>query len=350
MKKQVHGGDVYRFKNALDFSSNMNPLGTPDSVIRAARDSMEEICNYPDIQQEKLISGIASWEGVPEQWIICGNGAAEVIFTLVHALKPRTALLLAPTFAEYEQALAAENCQLRFHMLKEEKGFLPDEELLTDITEDTDILFLCNPNNPTGRLVEPSLMDRVLQRCGETGTFLVIDECFQDFIPDPARYTRKEDLNTNTGLFLLKAFTKRYAMAGLRLGYGLCSNRELLDRMHACVQPWNVSIPAQAAGVAALLEKEYLEQGREMVFRESAFLKKELRGLGFQVYDSMANYIFFRGPEGLVEKAWSFGVLIRDCSNYRGLGPGYYRVAVRKHQENRKLLKALGAEICAVDS
>lgn len=341
MKKQVHGGDVYRYKNALDFSSNMNPLGTPERVIQAARDSMGEICNYPDIQQEKLISGIADWEDVPAEWIICGNGAAEVIFTLVHALKPKTALLLAPTFAEYEQALEAEDCQIAFHLLKEESGFLPDEDLLDDITEDTEVLFLCNPNNPTGRLIPLALMDRILERCSETGTFLVIDECFQDFIPEPAVYTRKKDLKENKNLFLLKAFTKRYAMAGIRLGYGLTSNQELLDKMHRVVQPWNVSIPAQAAGVAALNETEYLAKGREIVFREQLFIKSKLQELGFKVYDSQANYVFFRGPEGLVEKAWESKVLIRDCGNYRGLCQGYYRVAVRSHEENVRLIEAL---------
>ncbi|MCQ2501044.1 MAG: aminotransferase class I/II-fold pyridoxal phosphate-dependent enzyme, partial [Lachnospiraceae bacterium] len=332
MKKQVHGGDVYRYQNALDFSSNMNPLGTPERVIQAARDSMGEICNYPDIQQEKLISGIADWEDVPAEWIICGNGAAEVIFTLVHALKPKTALLLAPTFAEYEQALEAEDCQISFHHLKEETGFLVDEDLLADIKEETEVLFLCNPNNPTGLLIPSALMDKIIKRCSETGTFLVIDECFQDFIPEPEVYTRKKDLEEKKDMFLLKAFTKRYAMAGIRLGYGLTSNQELLDKMHRVVQPWNVSIPAQAAGVAALKETEYLAEGREIVFREQLFLKAKLQELGFKVYDSQANYIFFRGPEGLVEKAWKSQVLIRDCGNYRGLCQGYYRVAVKTHE------------------
>lgn len=341
MIKQVHGGDVYRYKNALDFSSNMNPLGTPHNVIRAAMDSMRDICNYPDIQQEKLIRGISAWENVPEDWIICGNGAAEVIFTLVHALKPKTALLLAPTFAEYEQALKTENCQISFHYLKEKSGFLPDEDLLADITEDVEILFLCNPNNPTGVLIPQALMDQILEKCRQTGTFLVIDECFQDFIPNPRAFTRKGDLAENQNLFLLKAFTKRYAMAGIRLGYGLTSNQELLEKMHACVQPWNVSIPAQAAGVAALDEVDYLAAGRNIVYKESAFLKAGLDALGFQVFDSQANYIFFRGPVGLVERAWKSKVLIRDCGNYRGLCEGYYRVAVRTHEENLMLLDAL---------
>ena len=142
-------------------------------------------------------------------------------------------------------------------------------------------------------------------------------------------------------LFLLKAFTKRYAMAGIRLGYGLCSNLAVLEKMQEAVQPWNVSIPAQAAGVAALEEEEYVDEARQIIGAEREFLRDGLRQLGFSVYDSRANYIFFRGPSGLVEHALKKQVLIRDCSNYRGLSEGYYRVAVRTHEENIKLLEAL---------
>ena len=111
--------------------------------------------------------------------------------------------------------------------------------------------------------------------------------------------------------------------------------------MQAAVQPWNVSIPAQAAGVAALDEKEYVREARKIIRSEREYLRGGLEKLGFQVYNSSANYIFFRGPEGLVEHALKKQVLIRNCSNYRGLTEGYYRVAVRTHEENRKLLEAL---------
>ncbi len=341
MKDKIHGGDVYRHKNALDFSANMNPLGTPEAVIRAAAESLREIHNYPDIRMEALRRELSRYEQVPEDYLVCGNGAAEVIFMLALALRPRRALLPAPTFAEYEQALRLTGTEISCFELKEEEGFRVTERILEAITPGTEFLMLCNPNNPTGTLIEPELMSRILERCRRTGTFLAVDECFQDFIDEPDRYTLKAALKDYKKLFLLKAFTKRYAMAGIRLGYGICSDLELLESMRDCVQPWNVSIPAQAAGTAALKEEAYVEQARELVKTEREFLRRELTRLGYKVYDSQANYLFFKGPEHLQEKALNRGVLIRDCGNYRGLGPGYYRAAVKTHEENRKLLEAL---------
>lgn len=341
MKDKIHGGDVYRHKNALDFSANMNPLGTPEAVIRAAAESLREIHNYPDIRMEALRQGLSAYEQVPEDYLVCGNGAAEVIFMLALALRPRRALIPAPTFAEYEQALRLAGTEISYFELKEEEGFRVTERILEAITPGTEFLMLCNPNNPTGTLIEPELMGRILERCRRTDTFLAVDECFQDFIEEPERYTLKAALKDHEKLFLLKAFTKRYAMAGIRLGYGICSDLRLLEAMRDCVQPWNVSIPAQAAGVAALREEAYVETAREIVRTEREFLRKRLGELGFQVYDSRANYLFFKGPEGLTEKALTRGILIRDCGNYRGLGPGYYRAAVKTHEENLKLLEAL---------
>ena len=164
---------------------------------------------------------------------------------------------------------------------------------------------------------------------------------FFDFMEEPGRYTLKAQLSRYHNLFLLKAFTKRYAMAGIRLGYGITENTELLDAMTQVTQPWNISVMAQAAGIAALKETAYVEEGRQMVFREAKYLKEELQRLGMEVFPSEANYIFFHGPENLFEICVEQGVLIRDCSNYPGLTKGYYRIAVKRHEENVKLIEVL---------
>ena len=170
---------------------------------------------------------------------------------------------------------------------------------------------------------------------------MAVDECFLDFVEAPEAYTLKEHLESHQNLFLFKAFTKRYAMAGVRLGYGLCGDRALLEKMESMSQPWNVSSIAQAAGLAALKEKEYVEEGRRITFEELAYLKKELTELGYPVYLSQANYVFFEGPENLYDQLEQKKILIRDCSNYTGLSKGYYRVAVKNHQDNQQLIRAL---------
>lgn len=341
MSRLVHGGDVYRHPGVLDFSSNINPLGTPERVIRAACESMTEISRYPDVLQEKLLTKLSSYENVPADWLICGNGAAEVIFSFVHAVRPEKALVTAPSFAEYEGALKAVDCEVAYAELREEDGFALTASYLDLLTPDIDMAFLCNPNNPTGCTIDPELMGRILDRCRDNGIWLLVDECFQDFLDEPDRLTVKDRLADHPQLFILKAFTKRYAVPGIRLGYGLTANGELLEAMHRIVQPWNVSIPAQAVGAAALDEEAYVDKARSLIRTERAFLKEELAKLGFTVYASKANYIFFRGPEGLLEKALARQVLIRSCANYPGLDGRYYRVSVRLHDENLQLLEAL---------
>lgn len=345
MKQHIHGGDVYRYPDVLDFSANINPLGTPPSVIEAAAESLKQIRNYPDVRQECLIRALSRYEQVPENYIICGNGAAELIFSLVWTLRPQKALLAAPTFAEYSQALAASGCRMQYYYLKENNGFRMEDGFIDAVTEDLDIVFLCNPNNPTGIPVDRTFLEKLIEKCSACRVRLVLDECFVDFLDAPRLATMKEKLPDEPGVFLLKAFTKRYAMAGLRLGYGICSDENLLEHMRQSVQPWNISIPAQAAGVAALKEEMYVERARQVIRQERKRMKKVLKGLGFTVYDSQANYIFFQGPKHLSQAVLKYGVMIRDCSNYPGLEEGYYRAAVRLQSENIKLEEALRAAL-----
>ena len=342
--KHVHGGNIYTYKNCLDFSANCNPLGTPESVKQAVRDSLDHLKDYPQVGYAPLKEAIAAYEDVKPENIICGNGAAELVFSLCHALKPKKALIPIPTFAEYEQALESVGAEVEHVLLKEEDEFRVQDSFIDWLHKDLDMVFLCNPNNPTGILTDREFLFRLLRVCREMGIFLVVDECFQDFIREPGQYSLKAQLPRYHNLFLLKAFTKRYAMAGVRLGYGISENTELLEKMTMVTQPWNISVMAQEAGIAALKEKEYVENGRQIVFEEAKYLKEKLQELGMEVFPSEANYIFFKGPENLFEKCVEHGILIRDCSNYFGLKRGYYRVAVRTHEENEKLIQSMQEE------
>ena len=340
-KLHIHGGDIYRYPHAIDFSSNCNPYGTPERVKQAVAEAAGFICHYPDVQCRKLREALAEEEGVPASGIICGNGAADLIFGLALARKPRRALLLAPAFAEYEQALRAVGCEIAYCYLKEEQGFVPQESLPDKITGDVDMVFFCNPNNPTGVLTEVEFLRKLADKCRESNALFVVDECFVDFVREPERYTLKPWLDVYDNLFVLKAFTKKYAMPGIRLGYGLCSNGELLAQMRAVMQPWNVSVAAQAAGIAALKEKEYVRVTMEKIAGEREYLLEKLKETGVSVYGFSANYIFFKAKKGLWKDCMDRGISIRDCGNYEGLGEGFYRIAVRTREENEKLLKTL---------
>lgn len=341
MKKHKHGGDVYSYQNCTDFSANCNPLGTPKSVKEAIRESLGHLAEYPQVGCGPLKEAIGTYEGVPSEYLICGNGAAELIFILCRARTPKKALILAPTFAEYEQALESVGCETEYFYLKEEEGFLLGESYLEAVKDGIDMIFLCNPNNPTGILTNRDLLEKILDICRKKKILMAVDECFLDFVKQPETFTLKGLLAENKNLVLLKAFTKRYAMAGVRLGYAMCADKELLETMERMTQPWNVSTMAQAAGIAALGEYAYVQEGRKLVFAEAAYLKEELRRLGLTIFSSEANYIFFRGPQTLFADCVKKGLLIRDCSNYPGLTAGYFRIAVRQHEDNKKLIRAL---------
>lgn len=338
----LHGGDIYVNKNMIDFSANINMLGIPASVIEAACEGVKLSMNYPDIKCGELRKSLSDAEEIPMENIICSNGAAELIFAIVMALKPKKAILPVPSFYEYEQALRnLSECRIEYEYLKEENNFKLTENILNKIDKDTDIIMLCNPNNPTGMVTERSLLEKILKKCEENNVLLVLDECFNDILDEPFHYTMKDAVLNSDNIFILKAFTKLYGMPGLRLGYGLCKNMQLLDKIHSVIQPWNVSIPAQMAGVAALKEHAYVEDFKNILKGERAFLMEELKKLDIKIYDSRANYIFFKADSDFYKKCYEKGMLIRDCSNYAGLKKGYYRIAVKDHMSNTKLIEAI---------
>ena len=341
MKNQIHGGDIYSRNIRLDFSANINPFGMPEGVKNAAIQGVEQSIHYPDVSCDRLKTAISEIENVSKEWIICGNGAAELLFSLVLVKKPKKALLAVPGFQEYEQALKTTSCEISYYQMTKEHGFALRDEYLTRLTDDLNMAFLCTPNNPTGLLIDPKLLEQIIATCEKKNIFLVLDECFLEFVGEGLQASGKIHLQNMKNIFILKAFTKMYGMPGLRLGYGLCSDSVLLRQMEEAVQPWNVSQPAQLAGIAACKEQDFVTKTRAYISSERKLLKVELEKLGFYVYPSKANYLFFEAPVDLYERCLEEQILIRDCSNYRGLGKGYYRIAVKSHEENMKLLQIL---------
>lgn len=342
----THGGDWAGYKaeyggEPLDFSANISPLGLPDGVRTVVVESLRSAERYPDPLCRSLRTAIAEAEQVSADWILCGCGAADLIYRAVLARRPSRALVTAPTFAEYEAALSLAQCGTSHYFLREENEFVLDKGFLNAITPDTDMIFLCQPNNPTGRTIPRPLLTAALERCRKTGALLVMDECFCDFLDDPNAHTLKDLLGQYPNLLILKAFTKLYAMAGLRLGYCLCRDEVLLDAMGRAGQPWAVSGPAQAAGIAALSETEYVQAVRSLIGQERLWLARELARLGFQVIPGEANYLLFFSRVPLLEPLRRRGILLRDCGNYKGLRDGWYRTAVRGREDNERLIAAL---------
>ncbi|MCI7158983.1 MAG: aminotransferase class I/II-fold pyridoxal phosphate-dependent enzyme, partial [Flintibacter sp.] len=250
MERIVHGGDVYGGNaGLLDFSVCLNPVGAPQPVLRVAQEGVLRQ-GYPDPQCRGLVRAAAQRDGVEEDMVLWGNGCADLIDRFSLSLRPKKAILLAPTFGEYRRALEGVGCQIEEVHLSWENGFVPDGALLEAIVPGVELVFLCDPNNPTGRLMEKELLYQILARCRQVGAMLAVDQCFLELTA--ARPDRLTDQLAGGNLILFRALTKSYALAGLRLGYCLCGDRALLEQMAHILQPWPVSIPAQAAGECAL--------------------------------------------------------------------------------------------------
>lgn len=356
-----HGGDWYGYQTeygqaAIDYSVNINPLGMPDHVRTAIAEAAWRADRYPDPLCRRLSKAIGEAEGVSPGWILCGNGAADLIYRLSAAAAKELisvhALIPAPSFSEYESAVHAFGGTVAYYPLAVSDDFQIHEDILEHITEDTDLVFLCQPNNPTGMTIERWLLEKILCRCEKMQARLLIDECFIEFLDKPEDFKMTAALAAHPNLMILRAFTKSCAMAGVRLGYVLCSDAEVLASMRSCGQPWAVSILAEEAGLAALREQEYLVQMRQIVREERLFLKEMLGKLGFHVVDGKANFLLFRIPhpeEGTIrERAAAFqnnlkkqGIMIRSCANFSGLTEGWFRIAIRTREENEKLIRIL---------
>nr|WP_294473177.1 aminotransferase class I/II-fold pyridoxal phosphate-dependent enzyme [uncultured Intestinimonas sp.] len=348
MKESTHGGDLVSARvlwagEVLDFSANLNPLGMPEGVRRAAAEGVEEAVHYPDPLCRALSAAIARRDGVAPGQVLCGNGAADLVFRLAFSEGPRRALVTAPTFSEYEAAVSAAGCTVVRHILDRARNFDLTGAVLDELTPELDLAFFCTPNNPTGRVIDRGLLEAILEKSRAAGVRLVVDECFLALSDGGEAAGLAGYLEPYPNLLLLRAFTKSYAMPGLRLGYCLSADGALLDRISRCAQPWSVSAPAQAAGLAAAAEPSHPRLARALIARERSRLMRALEGLGLEVIPSAANYLLFRAPgiTDLRERLLRRGVLIRSCADYPGLGEDDYRIAVRLQEENEQLIRAM---------
>ena len=328
----THGGDVYRNPIEYDFSINVNPLGMPLASIQAAHEGIVLTGRYPDYRAEQLCRAIAKVKNIPADRIIPGNGAAELLYVLGQTI-PGKALTIAPTFIGYAEAVAAGGGELTYAS--------DEQELLAKMDDSIRLVFLCNPNNPTGTLFTREQILRVLAKAEALQAYVCVDECFLPFLEEEASYSMLPYLAKHPRLLVLRAFTKIYCMAGLRLGYLACGDTELQSRIRAKLQPWNTSIPAQLAGIAALSDTEYLAKTRENLQAERAYLVPRLRELVAEVYDGYGNFLLFRDEPDLKERMLEVGVLIRACGDFEGLDDTYFRIGIRSHSENQEFIRRL---------
>ena len=261
---------------------------------------------------------------------------------VVHGIKPKKTVIPVPSFYGYEYAAKAVQTEILFYALKEENCFCVTEELTSVLAEDAELLFLANPNNPNGGLMDKKLIKTLMRYCKEKGIYVVLDESFIAFSGDG--FSMLSEIEEFDNLLLIGSFTKILSIPGVRLGYLVCKNRKLLAEIARQLSEWNLSCFAQEAGCICAKQTAFIRQTEQYIAKERQFLEEGLREKGFVVFPSKTNFILFYSQEPLYERLLEKGILIRDCSNFRGLRQGFYRIAVRSREENEILLRAIGID------
>lgn len=348
-----HGGDLLRRAHRLgvssgtllDFSASINPLGAPAAVLSAAQQALLRVEHYPEIDALSLIEALANHHAMPQENLLAGSGATELLSLFPRVFQPRRALLVTPAFSEYERSLRRENAAIdSFPLLAETHFQLDVESLLSQLKSDSDLVLLANPGNPTGAGVDPLAILELSERT--RGRLMVaVDEAFVDFCPQRSVIGQVPHCSN---LFVFRSLTKFYSVPGLRAGY-MAGPAEQIRCLAAAKDPWSLSTPALEAAKACLLEAGHRQETLALIPVLRQQLADGLRALGCVVFPSEANYLLMRLPgqdsdsTQLCEHLLAVGILVRDCRNFQSLDHHYLRVAVRSSSDNGKLLGAMAS-------
>ncbi len=340
----IHGGRN-PLKNSdsqiLDFSSNINPLGIPDSVKKILKKNIDSITNYPDPYSSELISSLKKYTNLDQSNLLVGNGAIEIIYNFCFAfLSAKKTLIPIPTFQEYETAAKLNNAKLSYF-----KTLNLSENIDSFISQipKNGCVFICNPNNPTGTLLAKKSLLKIIQRAQKLSSLVFVDECFIELVPESDEsiisYVKKYN-----NLFVLRSLTKSFGFPGLRIGYG-AGSKQMIEILMKIKIPWSVNSLAQDAAKISLQNKSHLTKSKLVIKKEFNYLKNKINKLdGFECHDSSTNFILIKtnyNSTQLQKKLLKNKILIRDCKNFRGLNNHYFRIAVKSHKDNLKLVKAL---------
>lgn len=349
----THGGNIKEAAarhgimpdEIIDFSASINPLGMSERARKAVIKGLDSVLHYPEQFADALTSEISKFHHIPKESIIPGNGSTELIYLVPRAFKPKRALIVIPTFSEYMNSLGLVGCEVETFLLSEGNCFQLDVERLVNLLKNKfDILYICNPGNPTGNLLPRKSILKIVDEAARYGTLCMVDEAFIDFVEEESvKGAAVERLN----LIVLRSMTKFFGIPGLRVGFAV-GCKENIDMMMICKEPWSINTLGSIAAIESLRDEEYIEKSRVYAKRELEHLFSMLAAVPWLTpFSSVVNYILLKiersdlDSDILVCALARHGVLIRSCSSFDGLGNRFIRVAVRKREENERLIKLL---------
>lgn len=350
MKDLGHGANVDNMakqfgkneNDIIDFSSNVNPHIISD-LGKYVLEGLEKSRSYPDINYTNLRNNISDYIKVDSELIIPGNGATEIIYLLMKSIKRRLAIL-NPTFSEYGRGAKLNNLEIIDFHLKEENNFSIDLDEIQKNMDKFDSLFICNPNNPNGKVKD---LNELLDLMIENDKLLIVDETFMEFVGEEEKYSLINKIKQTPNLFILKAVTKFFGMPGLRLGYGVTSNKQIIKNIYEYKEPWTINSFAENLSNYLFKDKEYINGSKDYYINERKFMLEELRKISrLKVYDTDTNFVLIKLDDDeanslKLELFEKYNILIRDASNFIGLDKSYIRVAIKSHNDNKVLIESL---------
>lgn len=356
-KPEFHGSDLEKIEEyyhipqeeIVCFSANVNPLGLSESVKEKLAANLDIITRYPDRRYTSLKQAISTYCGAPSEHIAVGNGSTELISLLISQRSPKKALVLGPTYSEYERELDLAGVSLEYYNLKEEEDFILDvSDFIRAFKDDTGLVIICNPNNPTSSALSVKELEMIVDACKKRGIFVMVDETYVEFAPVIPDITAVPLTDHYDNVMVIRGVSKFYAAPGLRFGYGITSNKEFLNTLLTRQNPWSLNSIGALAGELMLSDLKYYEKTRNLILSEREKMYQTLKELPqFKPYKAYGNFILVRIlKEGVTsfdvfETAIKEKLMIRDCSSFESLADKYIRFCIMNPEDNDRLLRVL---------
>lgn len=356
-KEHFHGSDlekieqVYGIKkeDITSFSANVNPLGVSYKLRKTLSSHIDAITSYPDREYTSLRKAIASYADTRMEHVLVGNGSTELISLFIQFLAPKDALIIAPTYSEYDREISLGEGHFHYFELKEELDFrFEPARFQKELSSNIDLVIICNPNNPTSSFINQSDMKEILSLCQQNNTFVMVDETYVEFAENMEEITAIPLTESFENLVVLRGISKFFASPGLRLGYAISGNQELLKNVNEKKNPWSINSLAAIAGEIMFQDTEYISETKELIFSERKRIVDALKETGiFKVYKPSANFVLLRILKPGVTASDVFdlcirkGLMIRDCSTFPYLNESYIRFCFMSKEKNDELLAVL---------
>lgn len=356
-KEHFHGSDLEKIEaaygikkeNIISFSANVNPLGISYRLRESLMEHLDVITSYPDREYTSLRKCIADYTGTDYRNILVGNGSTELISLVIQIQHPKKALIVGPTYSEYEREVSLGGGRSHYFRLKETDDFrLNPDELNETLSHDIDLLVLCNPNNPTSSQTDRNSMRRILDACKEKGIFVMVDETYVEFSEAANQITAIPLTEYYNNIIILRGIAKFFAAPGLRLGYAICGNRQLLKEIDSKKNPWTINSLAAVAGEMMFQDEKYIQDTKALITAERQRICKILDNCpAVRYYPPHGNFVLVRilrddiTSMDLFEAAIRQGLMIRDCSTFPFLDNKYIRFCFMNPADNDALLKVL---------